>query len=82
MRRRISRSQWYFGPNVWPPKGDVRSKRLEVCNEYWVAGAIWEKHGAEWVCVKADEIIGWMKGMGGAEAKKELARMGAQWSWS
>lgn len=38
------------------------SKRLllRISTSYFVAGAVWEKRGGEWQCIRAAPIIGYM----------------------
>jgi hypothetical protein len=72
-----------FGANVFPEAvpAPTNSKVLRCWNEFWTAGAVWEKHGMEWVCTDAAPIIRWMLKMNPAAAKLELARRGCQWEW-
>ncbi len=43
--------------------------------------SIWEFKEGIWVCTIAASEISWMKGMGPADAKFEMARRGCSWEW-
>jgi hypothetical protein len=76
------RAERLFGANVFPePVSVTNSKVLRAWNEFWVAGAVWEKRDGHWFCVHTAPIIAWMRKMTPESAKLELARRGCQWEW-
>lgn len=75
-----------------PPKAAVRvpeggkvlsyqKRLLQAQNDYFCAGAVWERIDGHWRCTEAAPIIAWMRKMSPAEAKLELARRGCSWEW-
>jgi hypothetical protein len=56
------------------------SRLLQVSNEYFTAGAIFE-HRGYWRCREAAPIIRWMIGMPVDRIKFELIKRGCRWEW-
>lgn len=61
-------------------KADV-SRVLKVSNEYFTAGAIFERVSGVWRCREAESAISWMKTMDVRSVKTELLRRGCSWEW-
>lgn len=57
------------------------SRVMQVSNEYFTAGAVWERRANVWGCVQAAPIIKWMVGMNSDKAKIELLKRGCRWEW-
>ncbi len=57
------------------------TRLLRVQNDYFTAGAVWEKIGGFWSCTKPAPIIGWMRGKTPDAAKFELLRLGCSFEW-
>ena len=58
-----------------------QKKVLQAKNEYFCAGAVWERIDGIWRCTEAAPIIKWMLKMTPESAKFELARRGCDWEW-
>jgi hypothetical protein len=85
MRRSRNRDFWRGARPLFIPRGGrplpYQKKLLQATNEYFCAGAVWERIDGLWKCTEAAPIIGWMRGMSPPAAKLELARRGCQWEW-
>jgi len=92
---RLSREQWLSLSRLTPQQVLIqkqamaqvqkqtarRSLLLRVQTDYFVAGAVWEKIGGVWSCVKAAPIIKWLRGMNPNQAKIALLKMGAHYQF-
>lgn len=56
-------------------------KLLRVETDYFVAGAVYQKIYGVWSCVLAAPILSWLKGKNTDQAKLDLLKMNASWSW-
>ena len=82
---RRKRNFWSRAKPLVIPQGgrplSYEKKVLEARNEYWKAGAVWERIDGHWRCTSADQVMGWMRKLTPESAKLELARRGCQWEW-
>lgn len=84
LKKRKKRKFWNSGPLVIPQGGkplDYSKKLLQAKNDFWCAGAVWERIDGQWRCTEAAPIIRWMLKMTPENAKLELAKRGCQWQW-
>lgn len=58
----------------------VKTKLLQVSNEFFTASAVFEFRGY-WRCRQAAPIIHWMLGMPVDRIKFELIKRGCKWEW-
>lgn len=54
---------------------------MQAKNDYFCAGAVWERKDGIWRCIEAAPILRWMLKMTPESAKLELARKGCDWKW-
>jgi len=57
------------------------TRLLRVQNEYFTAGAVWNKSFGLWSCIQSAPIIRWMRVKTPTEAKMELRRLGCSFEW-
>lgn len=62
-----------FAPNA--------QRLMRAQNEFFTAGAIWQRCDGQWSCTLAAPILRWMLKLDPATAKIELARRGCSWEW-
>lgn len=63
-----------------PPK-PTKTLLLWAVNEFFSAGAIYQRIHGIWSCTKADKPLKWLIGLNVAKAKLELLRRAYQWQW-
>lgn len=66
------------GKPMLPPN---KSLLLYAQNEYFTAGAIWERKDGQWSCTKTAPILNWMRGLNPLDAKFELLKRGCSWQF-
>ncbi len=85
MSRRRRRNFWSGAKPLVIPEGpkhvpDTR-RLMQAQNEYFTAGAVWERKDGLWRCIEAAPILDWMRKCTPESAKLELARRGCEWVW-
>jgi len=58
-----------------------QTRLLRASNEFFTAGAVWQRKDGQWSCIQAAPILAWMFKLTPTAAKLELARKGCSWEW-
>ncbi len=85
MSRSNQRDFWRGARPLLIPAGGrplpAARRLMQAKNEYFCAGAVWERLDGLWRCTEAAPILKWMLKLEPAAAKLELARRGCEWEW-
>ncbi len=60
----------------------MKTRILLVKTPFWTAHCRWVYRNLKWEPVIFDKELNFLKGLTQLEAKSELEKLGAQWSWS
>lgn len=77
---------WYDAHRDRMPNGRSalptdKSMVMQATNEYFCAGAVWERRDGQWSCTQTAPILNWMKGLNPLDAKFELLKRGCTWQF-
>lgn len=80
------KSFWHNAKPLDIPKGAAyvpdAKVMLRASNDFFVAGAVWQRKDGQWRCVQTAPILSWMLTLSPAAAKLELSKRGCSWQWT